>query len=64
MTLKNTCKTPVNEDVDPLERAFKENKDVEFGKEEDFGDEAVASATSIISSVSPIQQNLYLDIRL
>ena len=31
---------------------------MELGKEEDFGDEAVVSATSGISSVSPIQQEL------
>ena len=31
---------------------------MELGKEEDFGDEAVVSATSGISYVSPIQQEL------
>ena len=33
---------------------------MELGKEEDFGDEAVVSATSGISYVSPIQQELAL----
>ena len=52
-------------DIHPLERAYKENNDVEPGEEEDFGDEAIAlvSATSSIissatSSATPIQQNL------
>ena len=60
-----SLKTRVDEDIDPLERAFKENNDVELGEEEDFGDEAiiVVNATSSItssatSSVTPIQQNL------
>ena len=48
--------------MDPLERASKGNNDVELGEGEDVGDEAiiVASATSSISSVTPIQQNLPL----
>ena len=59
-----SLKTPADEDIDPLERAYK-NNDVELGEGEDFGDEAIAvvSATSSISSsatssVTPIQQNL------
>ena len=57
-----SLKTSVDEDVDPLERASKGNNDVELGEGEDVGDEAiiVASATSSISSVTPIQQNLPL----
>ena len=58
-------KTLVNEDIDPLKRASKENNTVELGDVEDFGDEAipVISATCSItssanSSVAPIQQNL------
>ena len=31
-----SLKTPVDEDIDPLERASKENNDVELGEEEDF----------------------------
>ena len=58
-------KTPVNEDIDPLKRASKENNTVELGEVEDFGDEVITiiSATDSItssanSSVTPIQQNL------
>ena len=62
-----SLKTPADEDIDLLERASKENNDVELGEEEVFGDEAitVVSATSGItcsatSNVTPIQQNLRL----
>ena len=53
-----SLKTPVDENIDPLERASKENNDVELGEEKDFGDEAsaVVSATFSISSVTPIQK--------
>ena len=55
-----SLQTSVDEDIDPLEKDFKENNYQELGEEDDFGDEAstVASATSDISSVNPIQQNL------
>ena len=50
-------KTPVDEDIDLLEKASKENNDVEFGEEKDFDDETIAViiAASSISSVTPIQ---------
>ena len=50
-----SLKIPVDEDIDPLERAPKENKDVELGEEEAI---VVVTATWSISSVTPIQQNL------
>ena len=57
----------MNEDKDALQRACKENNNVELGEKEDFGDEAitVVSATSnitssVLYSVTPIQQNLPL----
>ena len=57
-----SLKTHVDEDIDRLERASKENNNVELGEEEDFCDEAttVVSATSSItssatSSANPIQ---------
>ena len=53
-------KTSLDEDINPLEKVAKDNHHKELEEEEDNGDEAstVASATSGISSVSPIQQNL------
>ena len=47
-------------EIDPPERTLKQYRDVELWEDEDFDDEAsiVVSATSIISSVSDIKQNL------
>ena len=60
-----SLKTLVNEDIDPLKRASKENNTVELGDVEDFGDEAIpvisdtcSITSSANSSVAPIQQNL------
>ena len=60
-----SLKAPADEDIDLLQRVYKENNNVELGEEEDFGDEAptMVSASSSItssatSSVTPIQQNL------
>ena len=55
-------KTPVDEDIDLLERASKENSAMDVGEEKNFGNEVITavSATSSItssasSSVTPIQ---------
>ena len=55
-----SLKAPVDEKIDPLERVSKESNDVELGEEEDVDDEAIAVviATSSISFVTSIQQNL------
>ena len=47
-----SLKTPPDEDIHPLERASRENNDVELGEKEDFDDEAiiVVSGTSSITS--------------
>ena len=62
-----SLKAPADEDIDLLQRVYKENNNVELGEEEDFGNEAptMVSASSSItssatSSVTPIQQNLPL----
>ena len=64
---EESLKAPADEDMDPIERASKENNDVELAEEEDFDNEAITviSATfsitsSATSSVTPIQQNLLL----
>ena len=52
--------TPVDDDIDSLERAYKQNNDLQIGEKDNFGNEAivVVIANSITSSGNPIQQNL------
>ena len=54
LEIVQSLKTPVDEDMDPLKRASKENNSVKLGEEEDFGHEAivVVGATSSISCYS------------